>query len=204
MALLSTAAMAQTLRASKAVVGGQGDKGECGVQEGEMRGYKRASSIKEILPGALGIVYRRSRRGLFFLSLMPVVFLSVSCSRKPAEETVTVRSPRQSTGSSVAPRVSTSPLPVRNSDVEKAGDLIAEATLSLRQRNSIAALHSASLAETEIKRALDETGQNATTHAELVSTLDDLETARAAIRRGMFDDAIRRLGELNKKLDSIN
>jgi len=133
--------------------------------------------------------------------LLPLVLLLTSCAPKPAEETVTVKSSSHSTVSAEAPKVSTAPLPVRDPYLEKAGDRIAEATLHLHQHNSTAALHSVLRAEAEIK--LDKTA-NRTTHEELVPMLRELETVRAAIHRGMFDDAIHRLGDLDRKLDSLD
>ena len=136
--------------------------------------------------------------------LFALILLLTSCAPKPAEETVTVKSTRHPTVSAEAPRVSTAPLPIRDPDIEKAGDLIAEATLHLHQRQSAAALHALSLAQAEIKRALATTAQDGTTHDELLPTLGELETIRGVIHRGMFDDAIRRLGNLNRKLDTLD
>jgi hypothetical protein len=136
--------------------------------------------------------------------LLPLIILVTSCGPKPAEETVTVRSSQHQTVSAEAPRVSTAQLPPRNPDIEKAGDLIAEATLHLHQRNSVAALHAVSRAEVEVKGVLGKTPANQVTHGELVSTLRELESVTGLIHRGMFTDAIRRLGELNRKLDSLD
>jgi len=117
---------------------------------------------------------------------------------------VTVKTSRHPTVSAATPRISTSPLPVRDPNIEKAGDLFAEAIVHLHQRQSAAALHALSLADAEIKRALSKTRQNGNTHDELLSVLGELQTVREAIHRGMLDDAIRRLGSLNQKLDSLN
>lgn len=136
--------------------------------------------------------------------LLLLILLSTSCAPRPAEETVTVRSSRPPTVSPTVPRISTSPLPVRDPNIEKAGDLIAEANVHLHQRQSAAALHALSQAEAEIKGALYKTSQNGTTHDELLSIVGELETVRETIHRGMFDNAIRRLGNVNRKLDSID
>ena len=145
----------------------------------------------------------RSRFGASSYLLL-LTLLLVSCASKPAEETVTVRTSQQATVPTGVSRTSTSPLPVRDPNIEKAGDLIAGATLHLHQRQGVAALHALSLAETEIKSALNTSAQKRTTHDELVSVQRELETVRETIRRGMFDEAIRRLTNLNLKLDSIN
>lgn len=149
----------------------------------------------------MSVVGNRSYRLIY---LLPVILFWASCSSRPVEETVTVTPARHSTVSVERPKVSTSQLPVRDPDIEKAGDLIAEATLHLRKRESAAGLHALAQAEAEIKRALDKTAQTRTTHDELLPALGELDTVRAAIHRGMFDDAIRRLGDLNRKLDSLD
>ena len=136
--------------------------------------------------------------------LLLLLLLLTSCVPKPSEETVTVKTSRHPTVSAELPRISTSPLPVRDPNLEKAGDLIAEATVHLHQRQSASALHALSLADAEIKRALYKTAQDESTHDELLSILAELETVREAIHRGMFEDAIRRLSSLNRKLDSID
>ena len=136
--------------------------------------------------------------------LLALMLLLTSCAPKPAEETVTLKPSRRSTASAETPKISRSPLPVPDPDIERAGDLTAEATLHLHQRNSAAALHAVSRAEAEIKRALDKTAPNGPTHDELLSTLGELETVRGAIQRGMFDEAIRRLDSLNRQLDSLD
>lgn len=147
----------------------------------------------------------RYRFGLAAYSyLLPLILLLNSCAVKPAEETVTVKPSRRSTVSAEAPKISRSPLPVPDPDIEKAGDLIAEATLRLRQRNSAGSLHAISLAEAELKRALDNMAQNGTTHDKLLSTLGELATVRGAIQHGMLDEAIRRLDSINKQLDSLD
>lgn len=146
---------------------------------------------------------RRSRFGAGCYLLL-LILLFTSCAPKPAEETVTVRTSRQPTVSAGAPQISTSPLPVRDPKIEKAGDLIAEAIVHLHHRQSAAALHALSLAEAEMKGALYKSAQNGNTHDALLSVLEELQAVREAIHRGMLDDAIRRLGSINRKLDSLD
>jgi hypothetical protein len=128
----------------------------------------------------------------------------LSCSQKRVEETVTVDAGRSSSVISNAQPVAISPqLPVRDADLEQAGDRIAEAIMHLKKRQSAAALTALAQSRAAINRALRSDGRDEDGREALRSTLKGIETAERAIQHGALADATQQLVALNRKVDSI-
>jgi ribosomal protein S20 len=137
-----------------------------------------------------------------------LLFGLASCTSQPVEETVTTDASRSSALPPGAEPVAIEPdLPVRDENIEAAGDRIAEAItyLNTRQRDRREkALNALNQAEVVMNRALRAKPRNAQVHSALRAALKDLDAAQRAIQRGTTDTAAKQLAILNKSLDNLD
>lgn len=128
------------------------------------------------------------------------------CASRPVEEVVTTDATRSSALPAGAEPLALAPkLPVRDPDIEVAGDRIAEALVYLnthRRDRREAALRALNQAETAINRAINVRSQDDQLRGALRGALKDLDAAERALQRGT-PDATRQLTDLNKSLDNL-
>ncbi len=148
------------------------------------------------------------RAPALLFSIIFVVGLS-SCASHPVEELVTTDANRSSALPPGAAPVALAPdLPVRDENVEAAGDRIAEAITYLktpRRDRREQALRALNQAEASINRALRARTSEDEVQTSLRAALKDLETAERTIQRGTSAAlTTRQLAALNKSLDNLN
>jgi len=140
------------------------------------------------------------------------VCLSYSCTSHHVEETVTIDVNRLSALPSRVQTIAVSPdLPARDPDVEKAGDRIAAAITLLntsKRRGGApsrtnAALRALDQAEAALGRVLREKKYPDSVHDTLRAVIHDLNATERVIARGAFDEAIKELDAIDKRLDTI-
>jgi hypothetical protein len=132
--------------------------------------------------------------------------LLAGCASRPVEEVVTTDATRSSALPAGAEPLALAPkLPVRDPDIEVAGDRIAEALVYLnthRRDRREAALRALNQAETAINRAINVRSQDDQLRVALRGALKDLDAAERALQRGT-PDATKQLADLNKNLDNL-
>lgn len=136
------------------------------------------------------------------VSLLPFLY-SRSRAPKQVEETVAIDSSRRAVVPTGTPVAITNKLPTQERDVEAVGDRIAETTLYLKKRQTVAALRSLRQAEVATNHALAVRAYNGAEDNEMLTTLGELEAAERTIQRGGLDEATRQLIALERKLDGL-
>jgi hypothetical protein len=122
----------------------------------------------------------------------------------PVVETVTTAPRTPAAVPTPSPVYFTPQLPLRDAEVELAGDRIAEVEVYLKKRQSANALAALTRARRATARAL-EARQHKGAHADaLLATLKGLDAVQRAIERGAFEDAHRQLVTLDRSLDGMN
>lgn len=148
-----------------------------------------------------------------FLCSVLVIFAGyLSCaSRTAVEETVTTG--HAAPNSTSTPIIIPPQLPPHDANIEAAGDRVAEAitlldtTVNKKRANNSQTITRAqraiSQAGVSITRALRNPSRNQHLDAPLQDALKNLNTIERNIARGSYDDAIRDLKSLDKKLDDL-
>lgn len=142
---------------------------------------------------------------MFALACVLLVYAAVRARHEsPVVETVTTAARTAAALPTPSPVYFKPQLPLRDAEVELAGDRIAEVEVYLKKRQGAAALAALTRARRATARAL-EAQQRKGAHADaLLSTLKGLDSVQRAIERGAFDDAQHQLVTLDRGLDGIN
>lgn len=149
----------------------------------------------------------RSSRALRVLSFCVLVWFGLAgCASHPVQEIVTTDASRSSALPAGAEPLALAPkLPVRDPDIEVAGDRIAEALVYLnthRRDRREAALRALNQAEAAMGRAINARSQDDQLRTALRAALKDLDAAERAVGRGA-PDATKQLADLNNNLDNL-
>ncbi|MFN2455883.1 MAG: hypothetical protein ABR577_16865 [Pyrinomonadaceae bacterium] len=151
-----------------------------------------------------------SHRTACGISLLICGLLMLSgCTSRPIEETVTTSASRSAAiaANSVQPVAVRPHLPVRDADLEAAGDRIAEAITHLDRRRRgghEAALRALGQAEAAMNRALRAKQRDERASRALHAAIRDIETAQRAVQHGASDTtAAKQLVALNNELDDL-
>jgi hypothetical protein len=152
-------------------------------------------------------VRRAARRGaLCCCGFLFILVWLAGCAARPVEEVVTTDATRSSALPAGAEPLALAPkLPVRDPDIEVAGDRIAEALVYLnthRRDRREAALRALNQAETAINRAINVRSQDDQLRVALRGALKELDAAERILQRGT-SDATKQLTDLNKSLDNL-
>jgi hypothetical protein len=118
------------------------------------------------------------------------------------DETVTIDSNRHVAVIILKPVITSVPLPTPDSDLEGAGDHIAEAVVYSNQGRREAALRALDLAQAVALRALTRRAAAEKVSEKLNLILREMERARLNIARGRFDAASLTLSQLDQQLDA--
>ncbi len=135
------------------------------------------------------------------LVLVSALLLASASCRKHSVETVTVASQQRSPSTDEKVLITTTQLPPHNSDLEAAGDRIAEARVDLKHKNLAAALRAITLAQERVRKAsINEIDVG--TDSSLASIIRRLQIVEQEIQRRELraaDSELRRLSqELNR------
>jgi hypothetical protein len=120
---------------------------------------------------------------------------------RKTDETVTLDSNRR-VGAISPPAISSSPLPVADSDLEIVGDQIAKAIVHLNRGRREAALHALDQAQSVSRRALATRPITDKVNERLKLALRETEQARLQITRGKSVAAALALRKLARQLDA--
>lgn len=133
------------------------------------------------------------------------LLLSSSCSSRPARETVTTELGRQPALAAEAKPVALSPqLPVRDAEVEAAGDHVAAALTHVKHRRAAAALRALGEAQAGARAALGSPARGAKEREVLAAAVAGMQAAERAIQRGSWTEATAQLTAANRGLDSLH
>ena len=153
----------------------------------------------------------RCRTAIVYLIATAVCGVALSaCTSSPVEETVTTAASRSARlpANGAQPVAITPNLPVRDADIETAGDRIAEAITHLektRHGSHVAALRALGQAEAAMTRALRVKARDERANRALHAALRNIQSAERTVQRGGSSDAsaTRQLATLNKDLDEL-
>lgn len=137
------------------------------------------------------------------LGLCALLFLLALTSswRTPVVETITTEEVTPA-HAAPGPAVQFTPqLPLRDVDIETAGDHLAAATVYLKNRQSAAALRAITQARSATAHAIDRRRQQGKQFDVLDETLKGIDAAERYIQRGALGEARTHLIAVNKRLD---
>ena len=167
-------------------------------------------TVNEIMRRAQYIeAFLRGRRtgvwGILLVALCALFVLWALSAHRAAPAVVeTVTTGARAPAPAQTPVYFTPQLPVRDEEIELAGDRIAEVEVYLKKRQSAAALAALGRARRATAHALEARQRKGTHGDALLSALTELASVPRSLERGALADAHRQLVALDKSLDHLS
>ena len=144
---------------------------------------RRAQYIEAFLRGR-----RTGAWGILLVALCALFVLWALSAHRAAPVVETVTTVARAPAPAQTPVYFTPQLPVRDEEIELAGDRIAEVEVYLKKRQSAAALAALGRARRATAHALEARQRKGTHGDALLSALKELDSVQRSIERGALDD----------------